>query len=288
MIQNCQDALAINHYHQRADLFLTATANPKWPKIQEALLPGQSASDRPDIICCVFHFKMAQLIKDIYEHGIIGCTVAQVWTNEFQKKGLPHMHMVIFLHPDHKLCTPEDVDSLLLQSFQMKNEGPELFELVKTLMVHTPCGPKHHNADAPCPVNGKCSKSFPKSFRDQTTVNDDSYANLQRCDTGKTFEVRGHQVNNLWVVAHCHYLIYKYHCHINVESIALIKAIKYISTRAMITLQWSLVTVRMRLSSILILNMSLPVRVFGIFSISICTRKAHQWSVSKSILKVNK
>ena len=76
MIQNCQDALAINHYYQGADLFLTATANPKWPGIQEALLPRQSASDCPDIIGRVFHRKMAQLIKDICEHGIMGCTVA--------------------------------------------------------------------------------------------------------------------------------------------------------------------------------------------------------------------
>ena len=91
------------------------------------------------------------------------------------------MHMVIFLHPDHKLCTPKDVDSLLSAEFPDENEEPELFELVKTSMVHTPCGPEHHNADAPCQVNGKCSKSFPKSFHDQTTVNDDSYANLWRC-----------------------------------------------------------------------------------------------------------
>ena len=109
-----------------------ATANPKWAKIKEALLPGQSASDHPDIICCVFHLKMAQLIKDICEHGIMRCTVAQVWTNEFQKRGLPHMHMVIFLHPDH---TPEDVDSLLSAEFPDENEELELFELVKTLMV---------------------------------------------------------------------------------------------------------------------------------------------------------
>ena len=86
-------------YYQGADIFLTATENPKWPEIQEALLPGQSASDHPDTICHVFHLKMAQLIKDICEHGIMGRTVAQVWTNEFQKRGLPHMHMVIFLHP---------------------------------------------------------------------------------------------------------------------------------------------------------------------------------------------
>ena len=59
MIPNCQDALAINRYYQGADLFLTATANPKWPEIQEALLPGQSVNDCPDIICHVFHLKMA-------------------------------------------------------------------------------------------------------------------------------------------------------------------------------------------------------------------------------------
>ena len=76
MIQNCQDALAINCYYQGADLFLTAIANPRWPGIQEALLPGQSASDRPDIICHVFHLKMAQLIKDNCKHGIMGRTVA--------------------------------------------------------------------------------------------------------------------------------------------------------------------------------------------------------------------
>ena len=45
MIQNCQDALAINHYYHGADLFLTATANPNWPEIKAELLPGQTASD---------------------------------------------------------------------------------------------------------------------------------------------------------------------------------------------------------------------------------------------------
>jgi hypothetical protein len=228
MIQSCQDALAINRYYHGADLFLTATANPKWPEIQEVLLPGQSASDRPDLSCRVFHLKMVQLIKDICEHGIMGRTVARVWTIEFQKRGLPHMHMIIFLHPDHKLRTPEDVDSLLSAEFPDENEEPELFELVKSLMVHTPCGPEHHNENSPCQDKGKCNKSFPKCFREQTTVSDDSYANLRRRDTGKTFQVRRHQVNNLWVVAHCRYLIWKYRCHINVESIASIKAIKYI------------------------------------------------------------
>ena len=42
MIQHCQDALAINRHFRGADFFLTMTANPNWPEIKEALLPGQT------------------------------------------------------------------------------------------------------------------------------------------------------------------------------------------------------------------------------------------------------
>ena len=35
-------------------------------------------------------------------------------------------------------------------------------------------------AIAPCTVDEKCSKGFLKPFRDQTSVNEDSYANLRR------------------------------------------------------------------------------------------------------------
>ena len=79
MIQNCQDALAINHYNGGADLFLTATADPNWPEVKDALPPGQKSSDRPDLIVHVFHAKMAALIKDICKNGIMGRTVAHLF-----------------------------------------------------------------------------------------------------------------------------------------------------------------------------------------------------------------
>ena len=179
MIQHCQDALAINHYYKGADLFLTATANPNWPEIKENLLPGQTPSDRPDIITCVFHAKMKQLLEDIHKHGVMGRTVARVFTIEFQKRGLPHMHMIIFFHPEAKLLTPEDVDSLLSAEFPDEETQSELFELVKSVMVHTPCGNEHNNPNSPYIVNDKCSKNFPKPFQDQTIVTTDSYARLQ-------------------------------------------------------------------------------------------------------------
>jgi hypothetical protein len=83
MIQNCQDALAINRYYGGANLFITVTVDPNCPEIQDALFPGQKASDRPDLIVHVFHAKVAAILKDICANGAIGWTVAHVYTIEF-------------------------------------------------------------------------------------------------------------------------------------------------------------------------------------------------------------
>ena len=56
-------------------------------------------------------------------------------------------------------------------------------------------------------------------------LNKDSYANL---NTEKKFLVKGHQVNNWWVVPYPCFWLWKFCCHINMKCILLIKAIKYI------------------------------------------------------------
>jgi hypothetical protein len=225
MQQLLQDALAINRFFKGADLFLTMTANPAWPEIQNELLPGQTTADHPDLVVHTFYAKQKQLIKDI-EDGIFGKALAYVFVIEFQKRGLPHMHCIIFLDQDSKIRTPEQINTLLSSEFPVNN--PELLELVKKYMVHKPCGAENNNPKAPCIQNGKCSKNFPKPFRDQTTISEDAYASTRHWNTGQTHQVRGKQVNNRWVVTYCTYLIWKYHCHINLESITSIKAIKYI------------------------------------------------------------
>jgi helitron helicase-like protein len=50
MQQQCQDALAINCHFGGEDLFITITANPSWPEIQDTLFEGQTASDHPDLV----------------------------------------------------------------------------------------------------------------------------------------------------------------------------------------------------------------------------------------------
>jgi hypothetical protein len=71
------------------------------------------------------------------------------------------MHLLIFLDQPYKFRNPEDVDTLVSAQIPDPATHPTLYETVSTCMLHGPCGAK-------CMVNGKCSKSFPKSFCDDT------------------------------------------------------------------------------------------------------------------------
>ena len=107
-IQKClQDALALLKIYNGSDIFITFTTNPAWLEITEALLPGQCTTDRPDIVARVFHLKVSALLDDIMNQGAFGEAVAYVYTVEYQKRGLPHIHLIVFLHPNAHLSTPE-------------------------------------------------------------------------------------------------------------------------------------------------------------------------------------
>ncbi|KIH61235.1 hypothetical protein ANCDUO_08498 [Ancylostoma duodenale] len=58
MVAKYQDAMSIVARHGKPDLFITMTCNPQWKEIEEALSPGQSASDRSDVVARVFKPKL--------------------------------------------------------------------------------------------------------------------------------------------------------------------------------------------------------------------------------------
>ena len=173
MMENLQDSLAISRKFGVADLFLTMTANPKWPEVLNALLPGQTAADRPDLASRVFHQKKQHLIKLIDKEKLFGSMVARVHTIEFQKRGLPHMHLLIWLKREYKVSTPAEVDSMISAEFPDPLTHPRLFRLVSEMMTHGPCG--EINPNSPCMKDCCCTKHFPKDFCDETTVNADGY-----------------------------------------------------------------------------------------------------------------
>ncbi len=137
---NLQDALVLLRIFKGSDLFITFTANLTWVEIREALLPGQSACDRPDIVARVFHLKLAALLNDIMKKDLFGEVLGHVYTVKYQKWGLPHIHLIVFLHPAVCLSTPEQIDQFLLTEFPNEDMDPALHGLVKTHMVHVVFG----------------------------------------------------------------------------------------------------------------------------------------------------
>uniref|UniRef100_A0A0L8HR92 Helitron helicase-like domain-containing protein n=1 Tax=Octopus bimaculoides TaxID=37653 RepID=A0A0L8HR92_OCTBM len=98
-----QDTMAIVCIYDPPVIFLTITCNPNWQEIRENLLPGQTLSDRPDLVVHIFSIKLHELLNDITKKHLFGQVTAYCFTIEFQKKGLPHAHLLIILHPDDKL-----------------------------------------------------------------------------------------------------------------------------------------------------------------------------------------
>ena len=140
MQQNFQDAIAIVRELGKPDLFITITCNPKWPEITSSLLPGQTPGDRPDIICRVFSLKLKQIMDDITKGKIFGDVSGFVYTIEFQKRGLPHAHLLLILHQSCKIREPEDVDRIVCAEIPSPLTHPNLYEAVASHMMHGPCG----------------------------------------------------------------------------------------------------------------------------------------------------
>ena len=225
MTQHFQDAMAIARYFRKVDIFLTMTTNPHWKEIEDQLLPNQTAYDRPDLVARVFQMKKDALIDYIYKHGIFGRAVAYVYTIEFQKRGLPHIHLLIFLKEPYKLLTPEAIDSCIWARWPDPETQPLLFETVKRCMVHGPCGAL--NPNAPCMVDGKCSKGYPKNFQDSTSMDRNGYPLYFRPDDGRKYKVGNHWLDNRWIVPYPPWPCAFLDCHMNAECATSIGSIKY-------------------------------------------------------------
>lgn len=94
-----------------------------------------------------------------------------MYTVEFQKRGLPHAHILIFLHPQNKHPTPSDIDNIICVEIPDPELHPTLYNLVKAHMIHGLCGLSR--ASSPCMKNIQRSKYFPKKFIEDTIVDPD-------------------------------------------------------------------------------------------------------------------
>ena len=89
------------------------------------------------------------------------------------------------MHPDDKHPSPEQIDKIITAEIPNADDV-EANLAVETFMMHGPCGIA--NPNAPCMVNGKCSKHYPKKFYSHTTVDEDGFLVYMRRDNGNVIK----------------------------------------------------------------------------------------------------
>ncbi|GKD91255.1 DNA helicase PIF1, ATP-dependent [Tanacetum coccineum] len=149
-----------------------------------------------------------------------------VYVIEFQKRGLPHAHILKWLEEHSKCKTPDEVDDIILDEMPFPDSNPNVYKVVTDYMLHGPCGKDARNAA--CTSDGKCSKHFPKPFLEETFLDEDGYPHYRQRDNKVTFKKGNFIYDNKHVVPHNRYLVLKYRVHINVEWCNRSKAIKYL------------------------------------------------------------
>ncbi|XP_028804724.1 uncharacterized protein LOC114759678 [Neltuma alba] len=227
MVNNFQDAMAICKFTGYPDIFLTFTCNPAWPEVRRYCeRRNLSPSDCPTILSRIFKMKLDALMRVIKEQKIFGTIRAEIYTIEFQKRGLPHAHIILFIDPRDKPKTPGDIDKIISVEIPDERNDPELYELVSNYMMHGPCGSS--NKKSPCMKDGKCSKYFPKKFVDHTVVDEDGYPTYRRRRDGHTIVKKGVTLDNRYVVPYNANLLRLFRGHINVEKTNQSQAIKYL------------------------------------------------------------
>ncbi|KAG2779587.1 hypothetical protein PC129_g22883 [Phytophthora cactorum] len=222
------------------------TCSPTWEEIMEKIPDGQTAQDRPDIVARVWQLKLGAELKDLDE-GVLGRVHAQIYVVEFQKRGLPHAHILVILAEEDKPRTRQIIDKMVSAELPDKEKNPQFYETVTTCMIHGPCGAAYPNAV--CMKDGKYTKGFPKSLSEVANSHVAGYpVYRRRRRAGGVVLINGkendNETINQWVVPYNPYLSQKYNCHINVEVCKAITAVKYLykyvykgSDKAVITVE---------------------------------------------------
>ena len=117
---------------------------------------------------------------------IFGKTQAWLYLIEWQKHGLPHCYLLLWLSADHRI-TPDKLDGMICTKIPDPSADPKLHQIVKSNMAHG------INPNSPCNYmqDGQCSKSIPNNtYITETQLGTNSYSMYRRHDRDDYGQIR--------------------------------------------------------------------------------------------------
>lgn len=167
------------------------------------------------LLCLLFSFPFLTVLS-----------LADLYTIEFQKRGLPHCHVLIWIADSHKIKEPSAIDAYITAELPDPILEPLLYQTVTRCLVHGPCGLL--NTKSSCMKDGKCKKRFPKNFRNNTVFDKDGYAHYKRRSGAVHRLETGVEIDNRFIVLYNKRLCCRFNAHINVEYCGWNMMIKYL------------------------------------------------------------
>ena len=170
--------------------------------------------------------------------------LARTHSIEFQKRGYPHVHIIVWVDMDCvRHLDPEIIDKIVCAKIpneykkQQNNDKDQprtknpFHKAVTSFMLHGP-----HNHGMACMKNEYCQCGYRKEYSHETMMSEDGYPIYRRRspeEGGNSFSRTTQKMKacmshtNDDVVSCNKYLLYKYNCHVNVEYCHSVMAIKH-------------------------------------------------------------
>ncbi|XP_074346586.1 uncharacterized protein LOC141685381 [Apium graveolens] len=153
------------------------TSNPLWDEIQKMIefVPGCITPNCPDMVSRVLRLKLEQLMTEIKSKAYFIICNGVMYVVEFQKRGLPHVHMLIWLDSAAKKNLKLNMDKYVYAEIPDPLLDPVVYAVVKEFMIHGP-------------------------YSAQTTFDESGFPIYMRRRQGVVVHVRGTDLDNQWVV----------------------------------------------------------------------------------------
>ncbi|GJT08693.1 DNA helicase [Tanacetum coccineum] len=176
-----------------------------------------SRGDREGIACPEIKHYMAQYpeLTPADRVDVVSYIHILLYTIEFQKRGLPHCHTLLWVDSKNEMQDTQQIDDCISAEIPDSVQDPSGYKLVIELMMHRPCGAA--SPSAACMQEGSCSMHFPKTYNNRTFFDSNGHTHYRRRDTG-VYVLKGEsKLDNCDVVPYNRALCLAFEVHINVE-----------------------------------------------------------------------